>query len=374
MTNRRDFLKDLAGTAGIVFVGCSGMKAALPAVQAGGTTRRREVVVAGRRVKTVDVHCHCVIREAWEAIKDYDVGRALRGQLDGPVGASLSLGGVGERLAWMDLQGLDVQAVSINPFWDQAERDVAATIIRVQNEKIAELCAAHPDRFVGMATVSLQYPFLAAEQLEHGVRRLGLRGCLIGGSVNGVSLADRRFNPFWAKAEELGCLIFIHPQASGVASEIEDWLAGNGGLSNVIGNPLETTVALSHLIFEGTLDRYPGLKICAAHGGGYLPSYIGRSDRCVSKEPFPCRSARPLAKRPSEYLKQLYFDSMVFTAQGLRHLAAESGPGQIVLGTDYPFGWTSEAVDHILSTPGLSDADKRAMLGETAARLLRIAS
>ncbi|MGH9786337.1 MAG: amidohydrolase family protein [Terriglobia bacterium] len=155
---------------------------------------------------------------------------------------------------------------------------------------------------------------------------------------------------------------------------MEGWLEGNGGLSNVIGNPLETAVALSHLIFEGTLDRFPGLKICAAHGGGYLPSYIARSDRCVSRDPNPCRNIRPIAKRPSEYLKQLYFDSMVFTAQGLRHLAAESGPGRIVLGTDYPFGWTAEAVDHILSTSGLSDADKRAMLGETAARLLRIES
>jgi len=369
MTNRREFLKDAAGTtAGIVFVGCGWMKAAVPAMQAGGAARRREVVVAGRRVKTVDVHCHCVIAEVWEAIKDYDVGRALRGQLDGPVGSSLSLASVRERLAWMDQQGLDVQAVSINPYWYSADRDVAETIIRTQNEKIAELCAAHPDRFVGLATVALQYPFLAAEQLEQGVRRLGLRGCLVGGSVNGVELADRRFNPFWAKAEELGCLVFIHPQGFPPG---EARFRGRGNLTNIIGNPLETTVALSHLIFEGTLDRFPGLKICGAHGGGYLPSYIARSDRCFARTPEECP---PLQKLPSEYLRQLYFDSMVFTAQGLRHLIAESGVSQIVLGTDYPFNWTSEAVDHILSTPGLSDADKRAILGETAAKLLRIGS
>jgi aminocarboxymuconate-semialdehyde decarboxylase len=142
-------------------------------------------------------------------------------------------------------------------------------------------------------------------------------------------------------------------------------------LENTIGNPLETTIALSHLIFEGTLDRFPGLKICAAHGGGYLPSYVARSDKCFTRTPQECP---PLQKLPSEYLRQLFFDSMVFTAEGLRHLTAEAGPGQIVLGTDYPYGWTDESVDHILMAPGLSDADKRAMLGETAARLLQIES
>ena len=138
----------------------------------------------------------------------------------------------------------------------------------------------------------------------------------------------------------------------------------------MIGNPLETTIALSHLIFEGTLDAYPGLKICAAHAGGYLPSYAARSDQgCVT---FPARCTKTLNKKPTEYLKQLYYDSMVFTPAGLRHLIAEVGASQIVMGTDYPFPWTKTAVDHILTTPGLSDADRVAMLGETAAKLLAI--
>jgi aminocarboxymuconate-semialdehyde decarboxylase len=139
-------------------------------------------------------------------------------------------------------------------------------------------------------------------------------------------------------------------------------------LGNVIGNPLETTIALSHLIFEGTLDEFPGLKILGAHSGGYLPSYAGRSDAgCVT---FPSRCTRQLKKKPSEYLRQLYYDSMVFTPEGLRHLAAEVGTSQIVMGTDYPFPWTKTAVDHILDTPGFSDADRVAMLGENASRLL----
>ena len=165
-------------------------------------------------------------------------------------------------------------------------------------------------------------------------------------------------------------LVFIHPQAAGVAAEIPRRLKGNGGLENVIGNLLETTIALSHLIFEGTLDRLPGLKICAAHGGGYLPSYAARSDAgCVT---FPDRCPKPLKKRPTEYLRQLYYDSIVFTPEALRHLAAEVGSSQIVMGTDYPFPWMKTAVDHILSTPGLSDAERAAMLGETASRLLGI--
>jgi len=127
---------------------------------------------------------------------------------------------------------------------------------------------------------------------------------------------------------------------------------------------------LSHLIFEGTLDAYPGLKICAAHAGGYLPSYAARSDQgCVT---FPQRCTKTLKQKPTEYLRQLYYDSMVFTPEGLRHLIAEVGASQIVMGTDYPFPWTKTAVDHILDTPGLSDAERVAILGETAEKLLAI--
>jgi aminocarboxymuconate-semialdehyde decarboxylase len=172
---------------------------------------------------------------------------------------------------------------------------------------------------------------------------------LVGGSVNGEELSDPKFHPFWAKAEQLGVLIFIHPQGTAELSA-SGRLRGNGVLDNVIGNPLETTIALSHLIFEGTLDDYPGLKICAAHAGGYLPSYAARSDQgCVT---FPQRCTKTLKKKPTEYLRQLYYDSMVFTPEGLRHLVAEVGASQIVLGTDYPFPWTKTAVDHILTTPG----------------------
>jgi len=316
--------------------------------------RRREVVVNGRRVRVIDLHAHCAVPEA----------TALLGQP--PPLPALLLTNVQQRLSAMDQQGIDVEALSINPFWYAAERDVAAEVVRIQNEALAVFCAAAPERLVALASVALQHPDLAAEQLEAGVKRYGLRGALVGGSVNGEELADARFHPFWAKAEELGALIFIHPQGT---AELASRLRGNGLLDNVIGNPLETTIALSHLIFEGTLDRFPGLKILAAHGGGYLPSYAARADAgCVT---FPSRCT-PIQQRPTAYLRQLYFDSLVFTPEGLRHLVAETGASQIVLGTDYPYPWTATAVDHILATPDLSDAARRAILGETAARLLGI--
>ncbi len=362
MSTRREFLTDAAGAvAGIAFVGCGLLSAAPARAQA----RRREVMVGGRRVKTVDVHAHCVVPEALAlmGLKFGSPGTNLPPVLDTAAAAA-------ERMRAMDEQGIDVEALSINPFWYKADRDLARQICQVQNARLAETCAANPDRFVAFATVALQHPDLAAEQLEEGVKKYGLRGAGIGGSVNGEEISDPKFHPFWAKAEQLGVLVFIHPQGAGVAADIPGRLKGNGYLDNVIGNPLETTIALSHLIFEGTLERFPGLKICAAHGGGYLPSYAGRSDAgCLT---FPERCTKSLKKKPTEYLKQLYYDSIVFTPEALRHLAAQAGPGQIVMGTDYPFPWTRTAVDHILATPGLSDAERAAMLGETAARLLGI--
>jgi aminocarboxymuconate-semialdehyde decarboxylase len=354
MMSRREFIED----TGIAFVGCALASGLASGGMAQAQTRRREVVVSGRRVKTIDVHAHCAVPEAM----------ALMGaRLERP---SLLVSSVPERLRAMDEQGIDVEALSINPYWYPTDRDVAKQLIRIQNEKLAEFCATNPDRFVAFTTVALQHPDLAIEQLEEGIKKYGLRGVSAGCSVNGQELADPKFHPFWAKVEQLDVLVFIHPQAAGAASDLKSRLKGSGGLDNTIGNPLETTIALSHLIFEGTLDRFPGLKICAAHGGGYLPSYASRSDAIGTT--FPDRITVKLRKKPTEYLRQLYFDALVFTPEALRHLVAEAGSGQIVMGTDYPFPWTQTSVDHILTTPGLSDAERVAMLGGTAAKLLGI--
>ena len=351
MSNRRDFLRESVGTAaGVLFTGCSLLNAAS---QTSKPARRRQVVVGGRRVKTIDVHAHCAVPEAAKLIN-----RDVSNQ-DAPLE---------DRLKAMDAEGIDMQALSINAFWYEADRDVVTALIRIQNERLAELCAAHPDRFVAFASVALQFPELAAQQLEDAVKKLGLRGAAIGGHVNGDELSSPKFDPFWSKAEELGVLIFMHPQG---VPELDKRLAGNGRLGIVIANPLETTIFLSHLIFDGTLDRYPGLKICGAHGGGYLPSYADRSDHGCAAGP-GC-DPKPLQKKPSDYLRQqIYSDSLVFSPEALRHLVAQCGASQIMVGTDFPFPWTTTPVDHVLSTPSLSNTDKRAILGETAARLLRI--
>jgi aminocarboxymuconate-semialdehyde decarboxylase len=357
MTTRRELLGQAAGMmAGIAYTGCGMMHMA--SAQGPGPARRREVAVNGKRVKTVDIHAHCHIPEALELI-----GQKVRfpGLVITP-----------DRIKIMDEQGIDIEALSVNPnFWDNAERDLAAQIVKLQNEKLAEICGKTPDRFVGLASVALAYPDLAAEQLQDAVKRLGMRGALVGGSVNGTELSDPKLHPFWAKAEELGVLIFIHPQGT-PELEASGRLKGSGGLANVIGNPLETTIALSHLIFEGTLDRFPGLKICGAHAGGYLPSYPDRMDAMCANRPDQCPVA--LKKKSSEYLKQIYIDSLIFTPEGLRHLIAEVGVSQIVIGTDYPFPWTTTEVDDILNFPGLNDAERIAMLGGTAAKLLGINS
>jgi aminocarboxymuconate-semialdehyde decarboxylase len=320
--------------------------------------RRREVVVGGRRVKTIDVHAHCVIPEAV----------ALLGlQVDTQRGPGIDQVGP-RRIGEMDAQGIDMEALSINPQWYRAERDLATQVIKIQNERLAEFCATYPDRFVAFASVALQFPDLAVQQLVDGVKKLGLRGAAVGASVAGDEFSDPKFHPFWAKAEELGVLIFIHPQST---PDLARRFKGNGWLANTIGNPLDTTIALSHLIFEGTLDRFPGLKICSAHGGGYLPSYAPRSDNSLRVAP-DMDTGIKLRKQPTEYLRQMYYDTLVFTSEALRHLAAEVGSNRLVIGTDHPIPWQDKAIDHILEAPGFSDRERRAMLSETAAKLLGI--
>jgi aminocarboxymuconate-semialdehyde decarboxylase len=315
---------------------------------------RREVSLSGRRIRTIDFHSHCAVPGIME----------LMGQATPVNGVNGALIMGTDRIRQMDEQGIDVEVLSINPFWYSVDRDLARTMIGIQNEKLAEFCARRSDRFVGLASIALQHPDLAAEQLDEGVRKLGLRGGAIGGSVNGEELASPKFDPFWTKAEELGVPVFIHPQP---VPDFRTRLQGSGVLTNVIGNPLETTIALSHLIFEGTLDRFPRLRICAAHGGGYLASYPDRSDLgCVTLS----QQCKPIKKKPTEYLRDIYVDSMVFSSEGLRHLAAVCGTGRIVMGTDYPYPWTRPAVDHILNAPGFTDAERVAMLGGNAEKLL----
>lgn len=344
--NRREFISDLAGFSGAL-LGAHAF-----------AQERRAVRVGGKRVKVVDIHAHATVPEVADLVRDSPLARFTR--------TPLALDD--RRIQQMDQRGIDVQAVSVNVFWwYEADRDLAAKIVQTQDEGLAKWCAAHPDRFVGLTSPAVQFPDLAAEQLEHAVKRLGMRGASVGGHVNGEPLSAAKYDPFWAKVQELGVLVFMHPNnAENVAKP--GAFQGAGDLGNVLGNPFETTLFFSHLIYDGTLDRFPGLKICGAHGAGYLASYLGRSDvacdvrpnaKCVNK------------KKPREYLHdQILADSMVFSPEGVRHLVAEMGASQVVYGTDMPYVWP-DTVDAILEAR-ISDSEEEAILGGNLSRLLRL--
>jgi len=360
MTTRRDFLRGGAAAAtGIVFCSCG----LLHRAHAQQPTRQTlPVTVGGKLIKTIDVHSHCHFHEAGALIG----ADAAKLQLPPVNGAPDAFIEIEKRLAAMDSQAIDMEVLSVNPFWYDRERDLAAQIVKIQNEKLAELCATKPDRFAAFASLTLQAPDLAVQELETAVKKQGLKGAAIGDVVNGAEFSDPKFHPVWAKAEELGVPLFIHPQG---VPELNKRLAGNGWLGNTIGNPLGTTIALSHLIFEGTFDKYPGLKVIAAHGGGFLPSYAERSDHACLVGPKGCNPDAKLKKQPTEYLKQIYFDSLIFSPEAIRHLVAQVGSGQIVLGSDYPYPWEMHPVDPILATASLSDDERADILGRTAAKL-----
>jgi aminocarboxymuconate-semialdehyde decarboxylase len=355
---RRQFVRTLAGASASLSVVGRGFSPA----GAQAPVARRQVNIGGRRVRVIDVHCHCVIPEVVDVAKGTPFEKAAAGGGPNLLGPA--------RLQTMDQQGVDVQALSINFYWwYQADRDLARRIVAAQNEGLAAWVAKYPDRFVALASVALQHPDLAAEQLEDGVKRLGLRGASIGGHANNEDLSLPKYDPFWAKAAALGVPVFMHPNGSGNLIR-EGVLAGRADLGNIIGNPLETTYFLSRLIFDGVFDRFPGLRVVAAHAGGYLPSYLGRSEYACRRTNANCASSKPA----SAYLRsQILIDTMVFSPEGLRHLVAEVGAGQIVYGTDVPYPWPV-TVDLVLEAPFLTDADKQAILGGNLARLLRIPS
>jgi aminocarboxymuconate-semialdehyde decarboxylase len=355
METRRGFLK--GATAGIVFCSCGLLDAARAQQPA---SRRPPVLVRGKRIKTIDVHAHCVFPDA-VALLGRDTPPAT-----GPAWIESRSFNVDERIKNMDTMAIDMEVMSINPFWYHKDRDTAAAVVKLQNEKLAEVCAAHPDRLAAFASLTLQAPELAVEELTIAMKKQGLRGAAIGASVNDMEFSDPKLYPVWAKAEELGAVLFIHPQST---PQLNARFKGNGWLANTIGNPLGTTIALQKLIFEGTLDKFPRLKIIAAHGGGYLPSYAPRSDHACFVSPGNCNPDIKLKKKPTEYLNQLHFDALVFTPEALRHLVAQVGSSQIMLGTDHPIPWEQHPVDHVFATKTLSDADRAGILGLNAARL-----
>lgn len=353
MSNRRHFLKALA------YAGAGGtILGQLPLAVA--KAHRKTISIGGLPATTVDIHAHCEIKAVEDVVRGTPLEMSVR--------RARILGA--ERIELMDELGIDIQAVHIgNYWWYEADEKLARKITRVMNEGMAEWVEDNSDRFVALAAVSLQHPELAAEELEYAVTKLGHRGASIGGHVLGEIPSSAKYDPFWAKVDELDVPVFTHP---GGTRYLIDWdqVKTSGDPSNIIGNPLETTIFLSGLIFDGTFDRHPGAKVVGAHAGGYLPSYSGRA--AVACEARGENAACANQKGPRDYLRtNIFVDSMIFTEEGLRHLVAEIGASQILYGTDIPYHWP-DTLDLIVEATALSNAEKEAIVGGNARRLLKI--
>ncbi len=320
----------------------------------------------------VDIHYHLAVPAAEAQIREAIPGFAFQMPFSSPASDAVTaklfatigpaLNGVEQRLADMDRLGVDVQAISPSPgqYFYFTEPDLGRDLARTINDGIADAVGNHPDRLVGMGTVPLQSPELAIAEMRRCVNDLGLRGIEISSNVNGRELAEDDFRPFFAAAEELGILLFLHPLGFTHGQRLSEHY-----LTNIIGNPLESTIALSHLIFGGVLDAYPGLKLCIAHGGGYLPGYWGRMDHAWRARE-DCR--QHISRAPSTYLRKVWLDTLVFDKDELDSLIRTHGADHLCLGTDYPFDMAEP--DPVGFHDRLEGQTRARILGLNAAELL----
>ena len=360
---------------------------AMAAARKGGSKAARskghaKTVVRDRKGRSlrVDIHCHYLNRDAAAKLahlnpSQYEPSVKFASQLTREVNVKQmqdrapKLSTIEVRIADMDRMGIDIQAVCPAPqqtyYW--ADPGLGLEVSRMINDRLAQIVATWPDRFVALGTVPLQNVGLAVAELERCVKQLRLRGVEINPNVAGRELTDPSLNldRFFAKARELDIVIFMHPIGFTQGERLMDHY-----LNNLIGNPLDTTVGTSHLIFGGVMERHPGLKIVLPHAGGFLGHYWARMDHGWRARP-DCRTI--IKKAPTTYLKKFYFDTITFDPEMLRNLIDKFGPQQVLLGTDYPFDMGEEdPVGLINSVPRLSGADKQKIMGETAARLLKI--
>jgi aminocarboxymuconate-semialdehyde decarboxylase len=366
MASRRSFIKQVS-SAGLAFCGCGLIG---PHAHAQDTIKPRGPIhVGGKRIRTVDAHAHCYFQDSLDLLPP-DKAKASLPQVKGVaqhfLGKTDVLSG---RLHEMDEQSIDTQILSINPFWYREDVALSKQICELNNRHLSEVCHAHPDRFGAFASLTMQDPETAAAELEHAVKQLGLKGAAIGSNVLGVDFSDPKFEPVLAKAEELEAVLFIHPISD---ASLAKRYKGNGWMSNVIGNPLDTTIALEHLVYQGTMDKHPKLKVLGAHGGGYFGSYGPRMDHSCYVSPQNCDASITLAKKPTEYMKEFYYDSLIFTPEMLRHLVAEVGASQVVIGSDHPIPWEEHPVEVVMNTKTLTPTERIAILGTNAEKLFKL--
>lgn len=326
---------------------------------------------------TIDVHAHTIVREAMALVEERPEHAAARKREAEMVGAKSApvqremlqrigplLMDVEQRLAAMDESRVDVQLVSPSPahYHDWADPDLAAQVAHSVNEGIASLCEQKPERLIGLGLAPIHEPGVAETALIEAVKDWGLRGVEISTGAPGRELGDRDYEGFWARAEELGAVVFIHPWGCTLDERLDRYY-----LYNVVGQPVETTVALSHIIFSGLLDRHPKLRIIAAHGGGYLPFYPGRADHAWDVRP----EIKTPKEKPSEYLRRLWFDSLVYEPEQLATLIERVGPDRVLMGSDFPFDMgVPDPVGHVYGVLGLTCAERQAICGGNAADLL----
>lgn len=268
------------------------------------------------------------------------------------------------RVAELDAMGVDMQLVAPAPnqCFTTVAPEVAVPAARVVNDGIAAFCAKRADRFIPLGTVPFQVPDAAVAELER-VMGMGFKGVQILTQVNGREISSPEFEPFWAAAERLGALVMLHPVGFTGGERFSRFY-----FSNVIGNPLDTTVALHYLIFDGVLERYPALKVLAVHGGGFLPSYAGRIDHAWGART-DCRGSLP--NPPTHYLRKVWFDTIVFTPHQLEYLVRLYGADRILMGTDFPYDMAdSDPVGHVCSVESFDEATRAAICGGNAQRLL----
>ncbi|MGZ8631943.1 MAG: amidohydrolase family protein [Actinomycetota bacterium] len=330
---------------------------------------------------TIDIHCHVMSPDAAQMARPFftsekdpfihfagPASTAYNEQHFSEILPKLSI--VEERLADMDRMGIDIQAISVAPpqYYYWAEPDLGQKLARIQNDNLAGIVAAHPDRFVGLGTVPLQDVGASLDELDRIAKDLRFSGVEICTNVNGDDFDDPRFLPFFERCRDLDLVIVVHPNGFTQGERLAAYY-----LINTVGMPLDSTVFLARLIFGGVLERVPDVKMCVVHGGGYLPSYPARYDHAW-RERADVRERIP-HHPPSSYLKRLHFDTMLYDAYELAILVQRYGADHILLGTDYPYDMgEDDPVELICSIEGLSDTERALILGGNAARLLNLGS
>lgn len=327
----------------------------------------------------VDVHWHYAPEEfvqavrgasnGWSAFAAHDDGtNRYLAAVDNPTLAGVfpSMYAPDVQVAELDRRRVDVAAVSPAPTLYQYGRpgEEVLPFHRAVNDRIREVMRAYPSRFAGLGVVPLQTPALAVAELER-LMAIGLKGVEIGTNVAGVELDDASLRPFFRRAAELGAFVFMHPLVLvGARLPLPRYY-----LSNLVGNPTDTAIAVAHMIFGGVLDDAPGLTLCLAHGGGTFPALIGRWERGRRVRPECGGAGRPIA----DYARSLYVDNLVHDDVAAQSLCDALGADRVVVGSDHPYDMgVDDPVERVERLPRLSTDDKAAILGGTATRLLRL--